>query len=162
MATQAEPSPALKAPIRQRPAETAAIRSPAVSMPTSTPSATWMAAGQSAPPPFSSQSITASSVARSAEPAAGGTASVSDCTRGGRSGLSLICTWTVTPLPREPPAAVAGVMGTGLPAGIVAELPDTLADQGDPPPSLRERGVHGHVRREQPLRGGDLSTGTAG
>src|SRR5205814_948687 len=83
---EAVPSPALKTPTRQEPAQTAAIRTRRVSMPASTPSATWIDGGQSRSPPFS-QSTTASSVTRSAEPAAGGTARVSDWTRGGGSGL---------------------------------------------------------------------------
>src|SRR5207245_1562792 len=60
-ATEAVPSPALKAPTRQGPAQTAAIRSRRRSRPASTPSATGIDEGQSCSPLFS-QSTTLSSV----------------------------------------------------------------------------------------------------
>jgi hypothetical protein len=54
--------------------------------------------------------------------------------------------------PREPPPAVSGRVELGPSPGIVMEVPDALADQGDPALALGERAVLGHVRREQALR----------
>src|SRR5262249_60498095 len=58
------------------------------------------------------------------------------------------------PLSRQPPAAVGGRVELGLAPGVVAEVPDALADQGNPAPALLKRRVHRYVRREQPLRRG--------
>ena len=60
---------------------------------------------------------------RSAEPAAGGTASVSDCTRGGRSGLSWICAWTVPRSPVSHQRQWAGVSNSGWRPGSSPNSP---------------------------------------
>ena len=57
------------------------------------------------------------------EPAAGGTASVSDCTRGGRSGLSWICTCTTPRSPASHQRQWAGVSNSGRRPGSSRKSP---------------------------------------
>ena len=150
---EAVPLPAWQAPTAHFPAQAAAIRRRRAIRPASADAGHRQRRRPVLPGSFS-HSTTASRARARAELGAGGTARVSDMTRGGRSGLSWICACTVPFFPVSHQRRWAGVSDSGRAAAVGGEVADALADQADGVAALVVGAVEGDVLGEQRVGGG--------